>query len=873
MRVKEEMPKLTIDGKEIEAPEGTTILEAALGAGIALPHFCYHPKLEALGACRVCVVEVEGQRKLQTACTEKVADGMVVHTRSEAAVRSRQGVIEFLLTNHPLDCPMCDRGGWCDLQDFAFMHGAGEGRFAEPKRRAPDLDLGRFIILNHNRCILCYRCIRYYAEVLGEQELGVFGRGAQSRIVSFRNRHLSTGMSGNLVEVCPLGALTDKVFRFKARTWEMAPKPSVCPFCSVGCNLALWTKRGEVLQSRSLRNDEVNEAWICDRGRFGFGILNSRARLRRPLVRQDGKLVETGWEEALSVAARRLSEVISQHGPEAVGGLAGGRCTNEELYLFQKLIRAALGSPNVDHTASALRPTRPLRDAFGFEAATVSLAGLERASCFLVFGCDLNREIPVAAVRVRKAAWNGARVIAAGARRPKLKMPVEQSLIRRPGSELALCMGLLKAVLEQGLAKRDAADGFEEMAASLEDFSLARAEELTGVAAEDMRAAARTFASAKDAVVIFGGGVTGSIQAEACVSALADLCLACGHFGREQAGIMPVLPQNNWQGALDMGTAPDLLPGQREVSDEQAALELSRVWGADVSRQEGLRGWGMLEAAARGEMKALICLGSNPAAFSPDPEMASEALKKLEFLLTIELFPTETAELSHIVLPGAAFAEKDGTYTNVERRVQLVSAAVPAPGEAKAEWEILRLLAWAMGKRWEYPSAAQVMEEVAKAARTYAGMSFERLAEKGTRWPHGVADGQGLAGGRARFIAIGEKAIAPAREEAGLWVTTGVELFDTDELAGEKGRFLEVKGNGFVELSSEDAERLGVGEGDLVRVSANGFAVEAPARAARECPPGVIFMPSNVRGGEVRKLLARAAAGGLRGPRVEVERI
>jgi NADH-quinone oxidoreductase chain G len=867
------MPKLTIDGKEIEVPEGTTILEAALGAGIALPNFCYHPKLETLGACRVCVVEVEGQRKLQTACTEKVADGMVVHTRSEAAVRSREGVIEFLLTNHPLDCPMCDRGGWCDLQDFAFFHGTGVGKFMEPKRRAPDLDLGRFIILNHNRCILCYRCVRYYAEVVGEQELGVSGRGAQSQIISFRNRHLSTGMSGNLVDVCPLGALTDRVFRFRARIWEMAPKLSVCPFCSVGCNLALWTKRGEVLQSRPLRNDAVNETWICDRGRFGLGILNSRARLRRPLLRQDGKLVETGWEEALSVAARRLREVASQHGAQAVGGLASGRCTDEELYLFQKLVRAALGSPNVDHTASTVRPTRPLREAFGFEAATVSLAGLEKASCFLVFGCDLNREIPVAAVRVRKAASNGAKVIAAGARRPTLKMPVEQWLVCRPGSELALCMGLLEALVEQGLAKPDAAEGFEEMAASMKGFGLSRAEELTGVAAEDMRAAARTFASAKDAVAIFGSGATGSVQAEACVSALADLCLACGHFGREQAGIMPALPENNWQGALDMGAAPDLLPGQREVSDEDAALELSQMWGADVPRQEGLHGWGMLEAAARGEIKALVCLGSNPAAASPDPEMAGEALKKLEFLLTIELFPTETAELSHVVLPGAGFAEKDGTYTNAERRVQLVRAAVPAPGEAKAEWEILRLLAWAMGKRWEYSSASQVMEEAAKAAPTYAGMSFERLAEKGMRWPHGLADGEGLAGGRARFIAIGEKPIAPAREEVGLWVMTGVELFDTDQLAGEKGRFLEVKGNGFVELSSEDAEGLGVGEGDSVRVSANGFAVEAAARITRECPPGVIFMPSNVRGGAVRKLLARASDGGRLGPRVELERI
>jgi len=835
------MPKLTIDGHMVEVPEGTNLIEAAKQVGIELPVFCYHKYLEPVGVCRICLVEIEGARKPEPACTTIAKEGMVVKANSTVAIQARKGVFEFLLINHPLDCPVCDRGGWCDLQNLVFKFAEGETRFVEPKRVATDADFGPFIYMNHNRCILCYRCTRYYDEIAGRQELQVAQRGNQSEIWTYDHQPLTDGMAGNLVEVCPLGALTDKPARFRVRTWEMNWQETVCGSCSVGCTLKAGVKLGKVMQIFTGEHDAVNELFICDRGRFAYRHLTSAARLRFPQVRRNGGFDRATWNEAIGIAAQRLAAIRERHGGDSIGVLCGGNLTNEELYLAQKLAREVLGTPHIDTMASYARATAPLRAALGVDAGTVTMELLERAGSALVVGCDLDAEQPIAAVRLRRAVRAGAPLAVVNIRHVDLKMPVAHRLTPQPGSEAALLWALVAAVVNEGLIDAATAatrvDGFEALRLSLATYTPAAVADATGVAWDSVRDAARALCAAPGCAVLFGEDILRHAQGEVCVRALTAFAALTGNLHNERGGIAPMRHSTNAQGAIDMGCAPTSRPGHRPA------------------QHVGMSAVEMLAAAASGKLRALLCFGTDPLTRLTDAETAAKGVAALEFLLVSDLFPTATAERAQVLVPAASAFEREGTFTSFERRIQRLTAPTPPPDEARPEWQTLLALGKALGAAWDFEFPGQVFDAAAAEMPTHAGLAFGMSEKPGTIWP--------LPDAPARVaIAPAPRPAAPARDdEFPLALTVGVRMMDGASLTTDDvDRFSEVVGAAFVEVHPDDAARLGLADGAAAEIETRHGALRAVVRVRETCAPGVLFVPRNLRVANVPALLGPGGA-------------
>ena len=731
------MPTLKIDGKEVTVEKGTTILQAARKVGAEIPVFCYHDKLEPMGACRVCMVEASTPRgpALVVGCATPAADGMEVSTQSPAAVKARSGVIEMMLTNHPLDCPVCDRGGECDLQDNTFRFGPGVSRFEEPKRVWDDYDMGPYVARCQNRCIRCYRCVRYYSEIVGKPELGAFSRGCATEIRTFADRPLDFGMSGNLSEVCPVGALLDKTYLYRARPWEIQDRATTCAHCSYGCSMRVGVRQGKVLRTKPENNEEVNEVWLCDRGRFDH-TFEKRERLNAPLLRKDGKLTPVSWEEATMVVAKELGRIVKEAGPLAVGGISSGRPTNEDLYAFQKFLRAGIGTNNIDHRAQGMGDA--FLAAFGAEAATQSIAGIEKSKSIFVLGADLVTTQPVMAARIRKAVRRGARFAAADSRKLRYNMPnIQWKLRYKPGSAATLLLGFVAVILDEDLFDKDAVSkrlgDLNGLRRAVKDFTLDKVEAETGIDSETIQRTARTLAQSGGVTFVFGEELIGTPYAPAAASALVTLAILTGSLEREDAGIIPVVQECNAQGANDMGVRPDLLPGYAAASDPDARDRLSKIWGFSVPSTAGLGFGPMLEAAATGRLDALFVMGSDPVGKDLAPG-AAEALSKLKLLVVQDLYLTETAKLAHVVLPARSYLEKQGTFTNIERRVQPIREVLTAVGGSRPDWQILGMIACHMGKDLKLNSAASILQEISSAAAIYQGINTDTLGRWGKRW-------------------------------------------------------------------------------------------------------------------------------------------
>ncbi len=871
---------LTIDGVLVTVPKGTLIVEAAKRVGNEIPVFCYHAKIDAVGMCRMCLVEVgtpainraTGQPELDangqpivrfapkpmTACSTPVSEGMVVKVDSEAALADRQAVLEFLLTSHPLDCPVCDKGGECPLQDLTVRHGPGRSRFEyEDKQHFPKkYPLGDLIVLDMERCIICTRCVRFQNEIAHDPVLVVEQRGRNAHIVSYSNPKFDSHYSGNTTDICPVGALTTRDFRFGARAWEMTNLPSVCNYCGVGCNTVLGTRSGQIRRVMPRQNEAVNEIWLCDKGRFGHHFNGSANRLTQPLVRKNGQLVESTWAEALNLIGEKFNAIKTDAGPAALGGLAGARLSNEDLYLFQKLFRQVIGSNNIDHRVGL---SAALEDDTAFTVGVGVGTDLGRAgkgTAILVIGSDLDEEAPVLYLRVAAAAAKrGAHVINAGGRKTKLDGQAKTGLRYRYGTAAHLAWGLVVAVAQQGLINQPFVDsrtvGEAELQNAINAIKLDDVAATTGVSAAAINAAAKTFAEAVNGIIVFGLEAGNDPALRAALEALA---LLTGHAGRADNGLIAVLPQANSRGAADMGVVPERLPGY-----------------APVEGAAGLSAGQML--AANSGLKAMLVAGADPAAES---EAYKSALQQLDFLVVQELFLTETAQLADVVLPAKGVAERDGTFTNLERRVQAFDTGVPAPGQAWADWLILSGIAGALGAAWGYASADGVMAEITQTVPLYAGMDFKNLTapisltrktshyiyegmsftadvREGSQWPS-------LAENEAATVPLRYIEPAPAPATAGLTLAAPRKLYDGSRLLAEA----EVVQAHLVQphalLACSDAQKLGVVAGDSVTVTANGAAVTLPAQIDCALPAGVVMVPRNLAGRPAEKL---AGPGGL----------
>jgi NADH-quinone oxidoreductase chain G len=734
---------LTIDGQEVTCPEGSTVYEAASTAGIHIPTFCHHEKLVPVGACRMCLVEIEGARGLQTSCTTPVREAMVVkvHT-SPAAVKARKANIEFLLTNHPLDCPVCDKGGECPLQDQALLDGPGQSRYVEEKRhKHKRWPLGELIVLDQERCVLCWRCIRFLDEWADDHELDLFGRGATTRLDTLPGRPLRSKWQGNTIDICPVGALTSRVFRFEARVWELANTPSICPMCGVGCNIVLGVKNNKLRRITPRENMQVNDVWICDKGRFGHAFVGDPQRLASPLVRRDGQLQPATWDEALDLVALHFGQIIQDHGPQAIAGLGSTRVTNEASYLFQRFMRTVVGTNSIDHLGRMPAGAMPLG----------SLSELEHKDLILLLGCDPSTEAPLVELWIKKAVLrHGATVLAANPRQIELARYGYWLGCRR-GAEVALLNGLARAILDAHLANQalwpalaTRVANLEEFGAWLKPFNAREVERITGVPARTLQRAAEALARAERPIVLYGAGwclSRGSGQGPAAevgvtraavFDAVTNLALLLGGV---ETGF--VAQDNNTLGALEMGVVPHLYPGGQPLEDARARSRLASFWGSKLSPVQGLDHDGMMAAGLKGSLKALWIMGADPAR---DRREARDAMRRIPFLVVQDLFLTGTASLAEVVLPAASFAEIDGCFTNLTGRWQRLRAAKRPPGHARPDWWIITDLARRMvdekrQRAWFFAGPADVLGEIARVLPACRGLSYSLMGDGGWQRP------------------------------------------------------------------------------------------------------------------------------------------
>ncbi|HLZ10563.1 MAG TPA: NADH-quinone oxidoreductase subunit NuoG, partial [Chloroflexota bacterium] len=687
--------------------------------------------------CRMCLVEVEKAPKLQTACTAPVADGMIVHTRSPKAIAGQNAVIEFLLANHPLDCPVCDRGGECPLQDNAFGYGKGLSVFAETKRHfVKPIPLSDNVLLDRERCIMCYRCVRFTREIAGDETLTVLERGSMSQIGLLEGRTFDSPFSGNTIEICPVGALTSAKYRFKARPWDIKTTPSICSQCSVGCNVNLTIRDNKIARVLSRENDSVDDGWLCDRGRFNYEFVAQPDRLTQPLIRRDGELEPASWPEAIGFIRDRIQETLVKSGPAAIAAVASPVGTNEEAYLVQKLMRAVIGSNNVDHSFDRY----PADGRLPFDAASGSILGLERAN--VIFLVDVNPLIdqPVLDLRLKKAAGKGAKIIVIGPEKIDLVGYSTEWLQTRADTVADVIRAVVGVIAQENLVKEDfiaeRVRGADAALSEARGFDLDAAAARIGLTREALGQAARSYASAGTASILYRR----SRNSTALSDAIANLALLTGQIGRPGSGIYPLVIGANEQGAIDVGAVATRLPGQRSVDDARARQELSSQWGRIVPEAPGVPGADVLSAAAAGTISALYLIGQDPV--SNLGAEAVSALQKLSLLVVQDIFLTETAKLATVVLPGATGAEKDGTVTNLERRIQRVRQAVTPPGEARPDWRIVSDLGVALGGDFDYRQASDILAEIAVVVPMYRGLTVAKLGSKGLQWPR-RADGSG----------------------------------------------------------------------------------------------------------------------------------
>ena len=824
------MVSLTIDGKSVQVEVGTTILEAAATVGIKIPTLCWLQKVSPTGACRVCAVEVAGVERTMTACNTPVKEGITVITDSPNLQEMRRKVMELMLVNHPLDCPVCDAGGECDLQDACYDLKATKQQYsALLERRAIRYDWP-LIESDPNRCILCEKCVKVDHEVVGCSGLAVVNKGEAAIIDTVDGKPLNCDFCGNCVAVCPTGALITKPFKFKGRPWSFSRVASVCAFCGNGCQIEYHAKDGRVERVTS-EDNTFNNGNLCINGRFGYSYLASPERLTVPMIRENGALVDTDWNTALSAATGKLKEIIAKDGANAVAGLGSPRVTNEESFLFQKFLRAAVGTNNIDSEARlgyAQAQAQMLRR-FGFSGASRTIDKLEDAEAIIVFGSDLNAEATGAEYRVIKAATKrDARLLLVNMRDVKLKKFSNLHLKNLPGRELSLIYGLMKAVLEAGGAPVAGSEGIKAELAALSMAELARE---CGVAEASFSEAAALIAGKSRVAIVFGSDLIRSKDAAAKIAALADLAVLTGSAGEAGGGIFPIDAKTNTVGLLDMGVSPDSLPGLQSLSEGAAAFAES--WSTTLPAGPGKDLWGIVDGIEQGSIKALYLLGCDLAAF-PDNSRIRKALAGLELLIVQDIFAGDSLEFAHVVLPAAAAAEKSGSFTSTDNRVQGIFKAVNAPGEARGDSVIIAELHGRLTSSIQSGALALVTKEVAALSRSYQADAGEsrmvKLAAKGKAEP--------------AFAPVSK---APALALPKFQLLVGPIGLHNGTSTTRSENNLTVAPAGYVELHPLDAAALGLVEGGKVKVSSANGDLTAPVRISGKLQPGLLFAPSHFR--------------------------
>lgn len=856
--------KLTINGQEVVVEEGTTVLEAAKRIGIKVPTLCTMPELGFTpGSCRVCVVEVEDLPTLTAACAYPVREGLVIYTHSERVLKARKMVLELLITNHPLDCMTCEKSGSCLLEDLAYDLGIKESRFGRSEKKLPLDDSNPFIVRDLNKCVLCGRCIKICNDIQQSRIIDFGYRGLETKIIVDNDRDLKYSdcvFCGQCVAVCPVGALIDKNAQGKGRTWEFTKVETVCNYCGCGCGFDFNIKEGKVVKVTSNPESVVNGINLCVKGRFGYDYIHREDRLTTPLIKKNGKFEKTSWKEALQLIGNKFKQIKKENGSDSLAVLSSAKCTNEENYLLMKFARAVLGTNNIDHCARLCHSATVagLAQAFGSGAMTNSIKEIANASVIYLTGSNTTENHPIIALEIKKAVTkNGAKLIVADPREIELAEYATIWMRQRPGTDVALFNGLMNVIINEGLEDKEfiaqRTEGYEELKKTVLKYTPELVEKITGVQAEDIRKAARIYATASTVSLIYSMGITQHTTGTDNVLSTSNIAMLTGNVGKESTGVNPLRGQSNVQGACDLGALPNVYSSYQKVTDPQIRDKFSKAWKVDLSNKVGLTVVEILNAAYEGKIKGMFIMAENPAMSDPDLNHAREALKRVEFLVVSDVFMTETTELADVILPGVTIAEKEGTITNTERRVQIIRKAIEPLGNSKTEWQMICELAQKMGYNMTYNSPEEIMEEIASLTPIYGGMHYNRLDKAGLQWPCFDANHPGtkylhkdkFTRGKGKFFAVEFKeAVELPDEEYPLILTTGRVLyhFHTGTVTRRSKGLDEIYPEALVEINPEDAKELKIEDGEFVEVTSRRGKIKAKAKVTEKSVKGVVFM-------------------------------
>ncbi len=850
------MLNLKIDGREVTVEKGKTVLDACRTAGVHVPTLCADPNLEPYGGCRLCIVKADGLRGLPTACTTPATEGMSVTTDDPEILDVRQWTMQLLLSDHPEDCESCKQSGRCQLQDVAEHLGVRERVLQPMEREAKIDDSNACYSIDMSKCILCGLCVRACAEIQHLGAIDLVKRGYESAVEPFGGGPMKDSICescGECVERCPTGALVPRGHLKPEREAS-----TVCPYCGTGCRIILGVQGETIVSASGDKDSPVSNGRLCVKGRFGsFEFVSHPDRLKTPLVKTADGFREASWEEALD----RVASELKKYRGDTFGGLSSAKVTNEDNYVFQKFVRAAMGTNSVDHCArlSHSSTVAGLALSFGSGAMTNPVEDFLESDIILVTGSNTTENHPIIGLKIREAVARGAKLVLFDPRQIQLSQIATVWARQKPGTDVAWINGLLHVIVRDGLMNTDfiesRTEGGEAVEKLVASYTPERVSEITGIPAELIEEAAHLYAKAERASIVYSMGITQHTTGVDNVRSLANLAMITGQIGRPGTGVNPLRGQNNVQGACDMAALPNFFPGYQQVADADIRAKFERAWNVELSDAPGMTVTQMFPAVLEGKIKAMYIMGENPVLSDADVTHVEEALEKLDFLVVQDIFLTETAKFADVVLPASSFAERDGTYANTERRVQLTRPVVRAPGQARRDLEIICDIATAVGYPMTYASTSEVNDEMRGLTPSYGGISHERLeAGEQLHWPCPSDDHPGtpilhretFTRGLGQFHPVEYK---PADEETDasfpIVLTTGrmLEHYHTGTMTRRSKALDGLVPGPFVEVSGADATQIEVEDGDPVRVTSRRGSIILPAKVGSRVDTGVLFIP------------------------------
>jgi len=874
------MITITINGKDIQIDKPMTVLEAAKTAGIKIPTLCHHQVLKPYGGCRLCVVEVERIPKLQNSCTLMAADGMVIRTESDAISKARRGILELLLINHPLDCPYCDKAGECELQDLVDKYGPTVGRYNEEKRKVPESHTDQILTRNMERCVVCTRCVRMCEGIQGASAIAIIGRGNRSRMEPFSSTSFNCEYCGNCLSVCPVGAILSRLYIHSYRPWQIDKEvETICPYCGVGCTLGVQIRDNSIKRVIPKFGRGLNNGLLCSRGRFGYEFTGSSERLTKPLIRiapkdsnklkdKNSSLVtrhsslfrEASWDEALSIVANKLSEIKNKNGGKAIAGIASARCTNEDNYIFQKFMRLACRTNNIDSISRMgfASAQRYIEDLLGQGTTSNIIKGIENSDAIFVLGGDPTTINPILGLAIRAAARDGSKVAVLGDAKGLERFKI-----------LRIISPLFKeaALLEMLLTNTAKVKGIRGEKPAVDKKIKELIEKTINVDIDTVAAnkLIEILTSSKSISIICGTEIVQRTDGHRALFAIAGLTYLL------EARLYILSERPNEQGVIDMGCQPDMLPGGRPLGISDFRHKFESIWKAAIPEEEGKTLMEIIEGIKNREIKALYVMGENPAFNIPDSSSVKEALRSLDFLVVQDIFFSETAMLADVVLPASGWAEKNGTFTNLERRIQLLRKAIDSSAGME-DWRIISEIANKMGYKMDYSESEGIMTEIARVSPLYRDLTYKEIAEGNCLWPY---NGEPLRG------EIKEVPITEGRSieyKADSYLAVEKPLFHSGTLSTRSPALRKIYPEPTLKIGSIHAGKLGLKEGDDIRVSTDRGSIDIKVSIDETIKDSKVLISNNFEGNGVFSFLSYTIdpvtkAPGLEGCEVIIKQI